>query len=131
MKIRQRHLKAFATHLNSAGLPVPTTPGELVGATPGVGVFIVPHDGVGALEDLCLRGVANDPAMSCVDAFFDCLRPVVPPARHIGKAKVQAFHASRQEEGKRLGEAAEAGYWPWTAAPFDVLKDFIDRMANT
>lgn len=33
--------------------------------------------------------------------------------------------ASEVEPEKRLGEAAEAGYWPWTSPAFDALRQFL------
>ena len=111
--------------LQAAGLAVPALVGQPCRGTPAVAVLILPHDGTGALEDICLNSVASDPAIPCVTAFFDCVCPLLGAPRHIGKAKVQAFLSSRREEGRRLGEAAEAGYWPWDATCFDVVKQFI------
>jgi hypothetical protein len=111
--------------LGAAGLAAPTAPSRLFGDSPAVAVLIVPPEGTGALEDICLSSVANDPAIPCITAFFDCVEPLLGTPRHIGKAKVQAFLSCRPEEGKRLGEAAEAGYWPWEAPCFGVVKEFI------
>ena len=116
--------------LNAAKLAVPTVPGQLRGAMPAVAALIVPQEGTGALEDICLSSVADDPAMPCITAFFDCVQPLLGAPRHMGKAKVQAFLSCRPEEGKRLGEAAEAGYWPWEAACFGVVTEFI-RLVTT
>lgn len=44
---------------------------------------------------------------------------------NMAKAKVHTFLASRIEPDKRLGEAAQAGYWPFNDPVFDPLKNFI------
>ena len=44
---------------------------------------------------------------------------------NLSKARVQAFLSSRIEPGKRLGEAAEAGYWPFNNPVFNPIKDFL------
>jgi len=121
----QAAFQSVGHSLQTAGLAVPTAAAQLCGGKPAVGVLILPHDGTGALEDLCLSAVGNDPAIPCITAFFDCVVPLLGAPRHIGKAKVQAFLSCRREEGKRLGEAAEAGYWPWDAPCFDAVKHFI------
>lgn len=121
--------QSVCSSLGTAGLSVPPRVAELQAGMPAIAVVIVPHDGPGAIENLCLSAVADDPAIQCVDAFFDCVRSRLAPPRHISKAKVQAFLSSRPEEGKRLGEAAEAGYWPWDASCFTMIKEFVRIVA--
>ena len=45
--------------------------------------------------------------------------------KDMAKAEVHAFLASREEPDKRLGEAAEAGYWPLGDPAFGHLKNFV------
>ena len=111
--------------LRKAGLPVPPAVRQASDGTPVVAVLIVPDVGPGALEDICLSSVTADPAIPCLTAFFDCLEPLQCPPSHVGKAKVQAFLASRPSVGKRLGEAAQTGYWPWDAEAFAVVREFL------
>ncbi len=84
--------------LESAGLPRPTTPLQPVGDAPQVMVMILPDgETPGMLEDLCLRSVAEDPAMSCVDEYFRCLEGWLQELpRNPSKARVRAFLASRE-----------------------------------
>ncbi|MBN2196882.1 MAG: hypothetical protein JW751_29015 [Polyangiaceae bacterium] len=112
--------------LRSAGLPVPTELGVLGGADAGprVAVHILCGDeGLGALEDVVLRAVAGDPATACVDALVACLadRGALPVRHRLGKAKLQAWLASRERPGLQLGEAAQAGYLDATSAVFGDL----------
>jgi hypothetical protein len=83
------------------------------------------------LEDLCLRAVAQDPAMLCVKQYFKCLQQQgLSLPDNMSKAKVQVFLASRPKAGLRLGEAAQAGYWPWNENAFEQVRDFLQRIAS-
>jgi hypothetical protein len=79
-----------------------------------MGVFIVPN-GVddGMLETLGLLAVSAMPGIHCLNDYFQCLQGhnVIPSNRD--KARAHAWLASRQEPDKRVGEAAQSGYWPW------------------
>lgn len=85
----------------------------------------------GALEDLCLQSVTQDPAMLCVGVYFQCLQKQgLPMPSNLPKARVQAFLASRQEAGKRLGEAAQAGYLPWDDKAFEPVRNFLQQLGS-
>jgi hypothetical protein len=113
--------------LEAVSLPVPTTPLSPTGENPRVTIMILPAENKpGALEDLCLRSVAGDPAAACVENYFQCLQKQgLRAPQNLSKAWVQAFLASRQEAGKRLGEAAQAGYWPWSDNAFADVRNFL------
>jgi len=117
--------------LRAAHLPVPEDPLVPIGHNPRVSIMILPREGTpGMLEDLCLEAVASDPAMLCVEQYLQCLEHRgLSLTRNRSKAKMQAFLASRLEAGKRLGEAAQANYWPWGAAAFDQVKNFLQQFA--
>ena len=102
------------------------------GDAPEVTVMIMPGQGRrGALEDLCLEAVVDDPAMTCVDQFFECLQSEsISHPKNTPKAKVQTFLASRPHERLRLGEAAEKGYWPWDSEAFEEVKVFLAQMVD-
>ena len=83
----------------------------------------------GMLESLCLDSVADDVAMECVKGFLACIEDRcgrVP--KPIDKARTHMWLASREAPDKRLGEAAEAGYWPWNHAAFIGLVEFLRRI---
>jgi hypothetical protein len=117
--------------LVAAKLPAPKRPMMSAGRRPRVSVMILPGEGKpGMLEDLCLLAVEQEPAMRCVEQFFQCLQQQrLPLPHHISKAKVHTYLASKQETGKRLGEAATAGYWPWDDGAFDQVKSFLQQIA--
>ena len=115
--------------LKAVGLPAPTRPLVSTGQNPQVTVMILPQEGVnGMLEDLCLRSVAEDSAAPCVDQYFECLQERnVPSAQNMSKARVQVFLASK-EKTLRLGEAAKAGYWPFSDVAFAQVKSFLQQI---
>lgn len=116
----------------AVNLPAPERPLLPVGHSPRVAVMILPdEDTPGMLEDLCLRAVEQDPAMLCVEQYFQCLQQQsLPLPQQMPKAKVHVFLASRSDPGKRLGEAAQAGYWPWDAQAFDQVKNFLQQFSR-
>jgi hypothetical protein len=118
--------------LQATDLPTPERPLLPVGEKPRVAVLILPGvDREGALEDICLDAVAQDPAMLCVEQYLQCLQQEgLSLPDNMSKAKVQVFLASRRKAGLRLGEAAEKGYWPWDAKAFDWVKDFLQQIGS-
>ncbi len=113
--------------LGAAELPQPDQPSLFEGGKPRAGVMIVPGEkSGGALEDLCLSAVSHEPAMRCVDLYFECLQSAgIPRPEVLSKAKAQAFLASKPRPGLRLGEAAEAGYWNLCSGAYDELRRFL------
>lgn len=117
--------------LRRNGLPVPAGHAAFAPGPPRVVVFVMP-DGRsdGMLETLCASAVLGDPATPCVQAYFGCLNQVgishLP--RNTDKASVRVFLASRPEPDKVVGQAAQAGYWPWAAPAFAPLIDLLIQL---
>jgi hypothetical protein len=123
---RTNTFRSVADALHDAGLAVPKKVLSPAGGTPKVTVLILPagrHSG--KLEHVCLEAVADDPAITCAEEFLRCVRKKGLAPRDPWKAKLQVFLASRPKPGLRLGEAAEAGYWPWDAKPLRPLVRFL------
>ena len=116
--------------VRACGLTPPPRHAEFSVSHPRGGVFIMPDGNrTGMLESLCLDSVADDAVMKCVEEFLACIkdrcgRTPTP----IDKARTHAWLASREIPDKRLGEAAEAGYWPWNHAAFTGLVEFLRRI---
>jgi len=113
--------------LKAASLPAPAAPMQTASGPPATAVMILPDShSSGTLEDLVLKAVESDPAMRCVEGYFDCLvRECSLTPSSTAEAKVAVYLASKKEAGKRLGEAAQAGYIPWDSAAFDQAKRFL------
>ncbi len=116
--------------LSNAGLPVPPRPLEAVSnGDLKVAYLVVPHNVEGTMiEDVCLDSVKTDPAMECVDLYFECISQAEmqgPREVWMSKARVHAFLASRDRPDLRLGEAAEKGIWEFDTDAFLPLKDLM------
>jgi hypothetical protein len=89
--------------------------------------MILPEANVcGAIEDVCLKAVVDDPVMPCVNQYIECLqyRACDYPKKE-SKARIHVFLASREKPDLRLGEAAQKGVWPWHHNAFDRIKEFL------
>jgi len=121
--------------LRENGLSAPDSYGCRSTETPITCIMILP-DGInsqGMLESLCLRAIKDDPAMPCMNKYFDCLHGLGIFQRKVDedKAKVHAYLASREKPDKRLGESAMASYWPFVSEVFDNVKRFLFEIGNT
>ena len=107
--------QSVCSALRGAELTVPSQVKSFEGTNPKIGVLILPDATTkGMLETLCLRAVANDPVMQCINEYFNCVEQRLPQTelpRIVAKARVQAFLASRPENVSHLGLAAQKGYW--------------------
>jgi hypothetical protein len=119
--------KSICRSLSVRNLPAPSQPGTPADGRPRVSVFILPDcESPGMLETLCLRAVAEDPAITCVEEYLACLqRKGVPTTGNVTKARLHTFLASRKEPDLLLGQAAHEGYWLWDNPAFDQLKEFL------
>ncbi len=124
---------AFASvseSLKRAGLCSPGAPFESFGTEPQVIVAIMPpQESQGELEDVLLAAVAGDPAIPCVDTYITCLeaQPGTLPKKS-SKTRLHAFLASQENPGLKIGEAAQAGYFPWEAESFAPIINFLRRI---
>lgn len=120
--------------LRECSYPVPDS--QLIptsGNSPSVVVVVVPKNGGGMIEKLCLDSVMDDPATGCVTKYFDCLNAVFTEnhlecPRNIYKARLQAFLASRKSPGLTMGYAALRNYFPFENEAFDDIKEIMKQM---
>lgn len=124
--------KSVCGALEEVGQAVPQKPLQVVVGTQGnpkVVVLILPYGlNKGMLEDVCLQSVADDPAMPCVEDYFQCLKEKHTLPSNLSKAKVHAFLASREPPDLRLGHAAQRGFWPLRHSAFEPLKQFLSML---
>ena len=95
-------------------------------------IFILPDgQNPGKIETLCMRSVSADPAYSCVEKFFDCVRKekgALPVNFDQAKAYAQVFLATRENVQLFPGVAAYRGYWSWDSAVFAPLNQFLQSL---
>ena len=122
--------RSICQALNEVGLAVPERCLEPSGSRPRVAAMVLPSEGVpGSLETLCVEAVRDDKAMPCVEGYFDCLKKQgFPESCDDPKARTRVFIASRGMDARLLGEAAEAGVWPWGSPAFDEAKGFLKTL---
>jgi hypothetical protein len=112
--------------LRHSNLPVPTAPLTKANGRPNVTVMIFPKTNTkGTLENLLLDSVQHDPAIPCIDAYFNCLSAAGLSQKHPSKARIHAFLSSREKPDLDCGEAAKANYWAFTNPVFDEVKSFL------
>lgn len=123
-------LKSICGFLTKEPFTSPGSHGTFAGQRPKCGIFLMP-DGVspGMLEDICIEAVRGDPAFVCVEEYLSCVatranRNPDSPA----KARIEAWLSSLTRPDLRLGQAAQAGLFPWDEAVFEPLKDFIKAL---
>ena len=125
-----RTFQSIHDSLLDADLPAPNASFVSVPGPPQVAVMIMPPGADrGMLEDLCLSAVQDDPAMPCVDQYFECVEKEMGRLpRNMAKARIHAFLASRERPDRRLGEAALGGELPWDSPSFAPVKQFLNRL---
>jgi len=124
--------KSVVDALREAELPLPSKSLESVGTNPKVTVLILPDENEeGELKDLYLKSVEKDPAMPCVNAYFECLEQTeLPIPSKLCKPKVQVFLTSRQKEVIGIRRAAKVGYVQWENNAFQKVKVFLKQISE-
>jgi hypothetical protein len=122
--------KSVRDSLRAVGLTPPQRPILSTKGRPKVTVMIVPSlNRKGALEDLCLDALVDDPALKCVNQYFECLdNQNIEPPRELSKAKIRVFLSSRRDPTLPLGISAQKGYWHLDHKAFEKVKMFLQTL---
>lgn len=122
--------QSISSTLSNVGLTVPDRPYKFSADDPSTMAIIIPDDNKnGALENLCLDSVQDDPAMECVNSFMDCIEEKLQDQpNNLSKSKIQAFLATRENPELQIGEAADAGYWNFDSQIYDKLKSALHKL---
>ena len=125
-----RRDRRIRSALSDMDLPTPSSPLEIASdGRLGVAYLVVPHNrDNGMMEDVCLDSVKADPAMECIDRYFECIKQSDTPGPRgtwTAKARLHAFLASRDRPDLRIGEAAEAGIWQFEDEAFGPLQGLL------
>ena len=125
--------------LKKAGLPCPKkhaspVTGDFDGRQVQTSIFVFP-DGrdSGMLEDLCLKSIKDDPAINCLDEFFDCVSNRVgrsPAVKDVAKARIHAWLATQPNPELRLGQAAlqDPPIWDFDDSAIEPFKCFLREL---
>jgi hypothetical protein len=106
--------------------PSPEGNGEVVGTDLKIGILVIgPNNGLGMIEDLCLKSVSDRPEFGCVEQYFTCIAEKSPRKDFSSKARIRVWMASHVDYELYVGKAAKEGYWPWESVVFESLKSFL------
>lgn len=111
---------------------VPSEPYLYIPGKPSIEFAILPgnvnSDGKyssGALEDLCMLTVKEEPLLKKVDEFLETIQREVK-LTHLHKSRLHTYLAVNDKfVGMKLGEAARAGAWDWKHPDFSKLKQAL------
>lgn len=93
-----------------------------------VGIYIMPGNFEnGMLEDLCMSSVADQPVISCIESFFECIKQKGCIPKNLSKAKAHVFLASQSELVTSIGVAAKKGYWNFSHPSLQALTHFFQE----
>lgn len=119
---RIKNNEGIKNRLKNASLP--DTDKIFSCGNPKIGIFIINP----MLENLCLQIVKNSKNMDCVEDYFNCLRKNAIKPNNIYKAKVLAFLASKPEDVKNIGRAAQKEYWDFNSECLVDIKEFMKNI---
>ena len=124
--------RSICGHLSNAGYEPPAAHGGFSGATPAVGVFIVPDgDAPGAIETLCRRSREGDAASGCVEDYMSCLdgRGAMRSGNR-DKTFAHAYLAATDDPVARVGEGALQDAWDFDSDAFTDLSAFLCQLLS-
>ncbi|WP_214083918.1 DUF3226 domain-containing protein [Methanoculleus sp.] len=130
-----RAFAAVKTAIENSNLLAPIEQFTPTLSNPSISVMIIPENGNGSFETLCLNSVCDDPAVKCVEHYFSCLEEHykdgrLPKPTNIFKAKVHAFLSSRKFPSVSVGGGTQKDYWILGHAAFKQLKRFLDCISS-
>lgn len=115
---RDKRERRICNALSDMALPTPSHPLEI--ASNGelqVAYLVIPHNATGTMiEDVCLNSVSADPAMECVDRYFECLSQTeIEGLKKYGCQRRDYTHSSRRETvlASAWARPQKAGYGRW------------------
>ena len=119
--------------LGNIGLPTPQSFLSQAGDGLQVSIFIMPdNSSPGALEDLCLEAMSQNPTMICVNNYLLCVEAAgFPRPQSNSKARLRALLASLDDSEARLGIRSRRTTglpWDWNHPTFTPLAQFLREL---
>ena len=122
----------LANNEKSANIPKPTESFAYVqndSLKTAFMIFSGPQYNTGALEDLCLLTVENDPLLECVDDYLQCAKAKGEQFRRIHKNKLHSFLAGKNDHaGSPLSHAFREKVWRPDHPALEPFKMIIQKM---
>jgi hypothetical protein len=128
---------SLISQLTNVGLPAPAAPFTFTETPLRVATMIFPGYATedsgrlenGTLEDLCLKTIASDPIMPCVESFLRGVQATGEPMPRPHKSSLYTYLAGKQAlTGLKLGEAARVGAWDWNHPAFTPYRTTVRAM---
>jgi hypothetical protein len=92
-------------------------------------IFPGPQDKAGTLEDLCLKTVENDPAMTCVESYLKCVQDAGEMLPRLHKNRLHTFLSGKDSVvGKPIGQAFQAKLFNPDHPSLEPFKRIIQQM---
>ena len=122
-------IQSIKESLKKNGFDTPAEPYSYLPRKPGIEFALLPGNTnaegkycPGALEDLCMLTVKEDPLLKKVDEFLETIQREVK-LTHLHKSRLHSYLAVKNKfVGMKLGEAARAGAWDWKHPNLSKLK---------
>ena len=122
-------IQSIKESLKKNGFNIPAEPYSYLPSKPGIEFALLPGNTnaeckycPGALEDLCMLTVKEDPLLKKVDEFLETIQRKVK-LTHLHKSRLYSYLAVKDKfVGMKLGEAARAGAWDWKHPNLSKLK---------
>lgn len=128
-------IASIRSAFEQVGLPVPPKPfvwGANGAPRTAFMIFPGPTYQQGALEDLCLEIVKDDPIMPCVEEYVMCLKEQGSHKEpsHLSKRKVHTFLSGKELKfiGATIGQASYRGAWDSEHPALRPFRDTIETM---
>jgi hypothetical protein len=85
----------------------------------------------GALEDLCLMAVQDNPLNECIEQYIDCTMKIEPELKKLSKRKCAIYLAGQKEYVEYLGFGASKKYWNLESEAYKELRNFISELSKS
>jgi hypothetical protein len=118
--------------LETVDLAVPDRPFTITGQRPRIAVIILPDaDQPGELEDLCLQALEDNPIVTCIEKYFQCLEKAkVDLPKKIAKIKIHTFLDVQTTPTLKFEDSIRQHHWPFEHEAFDKMKAFLRLLAS-
>ncbi|MEJ5258474.1 MAG: DUF3226 domain-containing protein [Fervidobacterium sp.] len=128
-----RTFQSAKNSLRKAGLPVPSTVGEVfTKLKPNVGVFLFPDcQSNGTVEDLIIKTI-NKAVLDCIEAYHVCITEKAENTNFkiSSKSKLYRYLAIQKEPSRSLDLAVKRKHIDLQSPEFDRIKESLRKITS-